>query len=63
MTMATTLPSPAPNSGALSGKTSGWSNIEYLSGGAGADTFTLNGGSLSGTIPELRHQAPIYATR
>ncbi len=38
------------NSGALSGKTSGWSNIEYLSGGAGADTFTLNGGSLSGSL-------------
>ena len=39
------------NSGTLEGKTSGWSNIENLTGGGGEDSFTFtNAGSLSGTI-------------
>src|SRR5690606_33308491 len=31
----------AVNGGTLAGKTSGWSNIEILSGGAGGDSFTF----------------------
>ncbi|NOZ19573.1 MAG: hypothetical protein GXP25_00630, partial [Planctomycetes bacterium] len=38
------------DSGTLAGKTTGWSNVENLTGGAGDDGFTLNGGTLSGTI-------------
>jgi filamentous hemagglutinin family protein len=38
------------NSGTLTGKTSGWSNIENLIGGTGVDSFTLNGGTLSGSV-------------
>jgi hypothetical protein len=39
------------NSGTLTGKTSGFVNVENLSGGAGADTFTYtSAGSLSGAM-------------
>ena len=39
------------NSGTLTGKTSGWSNIEIISGGIGADTFVFgNAGSISGAL-------------
>ena len=39
------------NSGSLAGKTSGWSNIENVTGGAGTDTVTFaNAGSLTGAV-------------
>ena len=39
------------NQGTLTGKTSGWSNIENLTGGEGEDSFTLSdSGSLDGTV-------------
>ena len=39
------------NSGSLTGKTSSWSNVEHLTGGSGADTFTFaNAGSLTGSV-------------
>ncbi|NJK92565.1 MAG: hypothetical protein HC904_12495 [Blastochloris sp.] len=37
--------------GTLAGKTTGWSNMQNLSGGAGADGFSfVTGGSLAGTL-------------
>ncbi len=41
------------DAGTLTGKTSGFSNIENITGGAGADIYTFAGGSLSGTINSL----------
>src|SRR5690606_25475552 len=39
------------NTGTLTGKTSGWSNIENLSGGAGVDSFTITGtGEITGDL-------------
>ncbi|MEM6602360.1 MAG: hypothetical protein AAF649_13355, partial [Verrucomicrobiota bacterium] len=41
----------AANTGGLTGKTSGWSNIENLNGGTGTDTFTFSAGAtVAGTI-------------
>ncbi|NJK92566.1 MAG: hypothetical protein HC904_12500, partial [Blastochloris sp.] len=37
--------------GTLAGKTSGWSNMQSLSGGSGADSFTFNNaGSVTGSV-------------
>ncbi|MDF1818491.1 MAG: filamentous hemagglutinin N-terminal domain-containing protein [Immundisolibacteraceae bacterium] len=48
----------AANSGTLTGKTSGWSNIEALNGGAGDDAFTFGAaGSLAGLIDAAAHAA------
>ncbi|MBL1140580.1 MAG: hypothetical protein HND53_00945 [Proteobacteria bacterium] len=38
------------DSGTLTGKTSGWSNIANLTGGVAADTFLVSTGTLSGLI-------------
>ncbi len=41
------------DAGVLTGKASGFSNIENLTGGAGVDTYKLDGGSIAGTINGL----------
>ena len=53
LTGSTTYVVSGPNSGTASNVSGGWSAVENLVGTAGADTFTLAGGALDGSVNGL----------